>query len=381
MKNSNRVLITGGAGFIGSHLSLKLLSLGYKVTVLDLLKPQIHGDNIDQSYTFNLIKDKVNFIHGDANSIVDLIKALDNQDYVFHLAAETGTGQSMYQVDNYIQNNIASTAKLYQLINENKFKIKKIIISSSRAVYGEGKYECNKHGIVYPTSRTFNDVKDHNYELKCPYCFTAMNPLPTDEKSLLSPTSIYGFTKQAQEQISSILSQSMGVPSICLRFQNVYGPGQSLKNPYTGILSIFSSLIKNGQDINIFEDGLESRDFIYIDDVVNSMILGLNYNTTSLHETFNVGTGKPTTVFEIAQILSNLYKVNTKLTITNKYRLGDIRHNFADVTKASQQLGFKSKITVQNGLFEFVNWVNLQDVKRIDYEKSMKELASRDLFK
>lgn len=267
-----KVLITGGAGFIGSNLALKLKNLGYEVRIFDNLSKQIHGENPDLSYTYNLVKGKFETIIGDVNNRADWEKALEDVDTVVHLAAETGTGQSMYEIGKYVGSNITGTANLLELLTNNKHSVKKLIVAASRAVYGEGKFLCQEHGMVYPESRLDADMAKGDYEVKCPICHQNVDMQPTDEQSLLHPTSVYGFTKQAQEQLCMIVGQSIGLPVVAYRFQNVYGPGQSLKNPYTGILSIFSTRIKNGNDINIFEDGLETRDFVYIDDVTDAVI-------------------------------------------------------------------------------------------------------------
>lgn len=189
-----RVLITGGAGFIGSNLALKLLDKGYEVAVLDSLNEQIHGENPEKSYTYNLIKDKVKFIKGDVNNKEDWKKALDDIDLVVHLAAETGTGQSMYEINKYIDSNIGGTAKLLELLTNEQYKVEKLIVAASRAVYGEGKFECEKHGIVYPKSRLDGDMSKGDFEVKCPICNNNVTMLPTDEESALHPTSVYGFT-------------------------------------------------------------------------------------------------------------------------------------------------------------------------------------------
>ena len=278
MKNKN-ILITGGAGFIGSNLALKLVEKGYVVTVLDNLSEQIHGKN---SELLNTIIDQVHFIKGDVRNAEDWMKALKNQEVVVHLAAETGTGQSMYEVQKYTEVNINGTAIFLDYLVNEKHSIQKVVIASSRAIYGEGKYNCEEHGIIYPNERKENDLLKGEFEPKCPVCNTDLMVLLTDENSKIHPSSVYGITKQNQEQMVLNVCQSINIPAVAFRYQNVYGPGQSLKNPYTGILSIFSTQIKNGNDLNIFEDGLESRDFVFIDDVVNATILGIEKEEADL---------------------------------------------------------------------------------------------------
>ena len=282
------ILITGGAGFIGSNLALRLISYGYNITVLDNLSEQIHGSDPNKSLLYNSIKDKVNFILGDVCNENDWIKSIENQDVIIHLAAETGTGQSMYEVEKYVNVNVRSNAILLNCLSNKKNKIQKIIVASSRAVYGEGKYSCSEDGVVFPIQRSDYNLSKGDFNPKCPICDNNVTPMSTDEKSPLNPVSIYGITKQNQEQLISLGCKSLGISSIIYRYQNVYGPGQSLSNPYTGILSIFSTRILNNNQIEIFEDGLESRDFIYIDDVLDATILGLKI-TDKINTVFNVG--------------------------------------------------------------------------------------------
>jgi dTDP-L-rhamnose 4-epimerase len=375
-----RVLITGGAGFIGSNLALKLLDIGYEVSVLDSLNKQIHGENPEKSYTYNLIKDKVKFIKGDVKNKEDWKKALDDANLVIHLAAETGTGQSMYEINKYIDSNIGGTAKLLELLTNEKYKIEKLIVAASRAVYGEGKFECEKHGIVYPKSRIDGDMSKGDFEVKCPICNNNVTMLPTDEESDLHPTSVYGFTKQAQEQLCMIVGKSIKLPVVAFRFQNVYGPGQSLKNPYTGILSIFSTRIKNGNDITIFEDGCETRDFVYIDDITDAIILGIQKDEANYHS-FNVGSGEKTDVLTVANTLKDKYRINVEINVSGNYRQGDIRHNLGDLAFIKDKLEYEPKVSFKDGISMFVDWVEHQEVEMDNYEKSIQEMKKKGLYK
>ena len=375
-----KILVTGGAGFIGSSLVLKLLNKDYKVVVLDNLSEQIHGKDPERSFTYNLIKDKVKFIKGDVRNIDDWKNALKDIDIVVHLAAETGTGQSMYEINKYIETNIGGTGKLLEILTNGNHKVNKLIIASSRSVYGEGKFKCNKHGIVYPEARKEVDMVKGDFEVKCPICKLNVSLLATDEESLLHPTSVYGFSKQAQEQLCLIVGKSIKIPVVAFRFHNVYGPGQSLKNPYTGILSIFSTRIKNGNDINIFEDGNESRDFVYIDDVTDAILLGIEKDNAN-NKIFNVGSGERSNVISVAETLYEKYEVKTKMKISGNYRLGDIRHNIADVSYINKELGYKSKVTIQEGISKFIDWVEQQEVETDNYNKSIQEMKKKGLFK
>ena len=376
MKYKN-VFITGGAGFIGSNLALKLISKGYEITVLDNLSEQIHGNDSD---LLKSIEGKVKFIKGDVRNADDWEKALIDQDIVVHLAAETGTGQSMYEVQKYVDVNINGTALFLDYLVNREHAVKKVIIASSRAVYGEGKYSCEKHGIIYPNERKENDLLKGEFEPKCPVCNTNLIVLPTDENSKIHPSSVYGITKQNQEQMVLNVCQSINIPAVAFRYQNVYGPGQSLKNPYTGILSIFSTQIKNGNDLNIFEDGLESRDFVFIDDVVDATILGIEKEEADF-EVFNVGSGKGTTVLEVAEFLKKYYQSDINIKISGNFRLGDIRHNVADLSKIENKLGFHAKVDFQSGIKQFAGWVNQQEIQEDHYAESIQELKEKGLLK
>ncbi|WP_429168951.1 NAD-dependent epimerase/dehydratase family protein [Aeromonas rivipollensis] len=374
------VLITGGAGFIGSNLALQLIEAGHSVSVLDNLSPQIHGDNPDLSPLYSAIKDKVNFVKGTVESREDWLRALVGVDTVVHLAAETGTGQSMYQIKRYSDVNIGGSAIFLDLLANQKHGIKKMVIASSRSIYGEGKYQCKEHGIVYPTARDDAAMLQGDFNVKCPLCNKDIELLATDEESKIHPSSIYGVTKQVQEQMFLITGKSLGIDTVALRFQNVYGAGQSLSNPYTGILSIFSTRIKNGNDINIFEDGRESRDFVYIDDVVNSIILAIQSDKAA-GKAYNVGSGICTDVLTVAATLKDIYQSDSNINVSGNYRVGDIRHNYADLTKIKKDLEFSPRIDFEQGMKKFTNWVNLQDVQSDRYEQSIDEMKKKGLYK
>ena len=375
MKN---ILITGGAGFIGSRLCEKLYDKGYEVTILDNLSDQIHGTT--ESSLFQRVKGKCTFIKGDVRNKKDWEEALKGQNIIIHLAAETGTGQSMYELAKYNDVNIMGTAHFLEILANTKHSVKKIIVASSRAIYGEGKYNCEIHGDQYPLQRKKKDMEKGDFNPKCDICFMELNLLPTDEKSIIHPSSIYGINKQQQEQMVMLMGESLGIPSVAFRYQNVYGPGQSLSNPYTGILSIFSTRILNGNDLDIYEDGLESRDFVYVDDVVDATILGIEKEEAN-GEVFNVGSGIATTVKEIAEFLKKCYNSDIRISISGKYRLGDIRHNYADLNKAKTLLGFTPKYNFKKGISEFINWVKTQEVNDDRYEKSIQELKDKGLMK
>lgn len=378
MKN---ILITGGAGFIGSNLCLALVKKGYNITVLDNLSPQIHGINAKKnSFLYLSIKDKIKFIEGDIRNSDDLKLAIQGNDVIVHLAAETGTGQSMYEIEKYSNVNIGGTALMLDILANHPHSIKKIVVASSRSIYGEGKYYSKEKGFVYPKHRTSSDMINADFEVKYKDCNEELELVATDEESKIHPSSVYGITKQNQEQMIMIVCPTIGIQPVAFRYQNVYGPGQSLSNPYTGILSIFSTLIRNRKGINIFEDGKESRDFVFIEDVVNATILGIEKPEAN-ENIFNVGSGIPTDVITVASELMKNYKISVPLTISGNFRLGDIRHNYADLNKISTTLGFKPLYSFEEGIKIFSEWVLTQKIEESKYEKSVTEMKDKGLLK
>ena len=378
MKN---VLITGGAGFIGSNIALKLASKDYNVTVLDILSQQIHGERPEEtSPLYRSIIGKVKFIKGSVTSREDWMRALEGQDAVIHLAAETGTGQSMYEIEKYVSTNIGGTALLLDIRTNEKHSIKRVLVAESRAIYGEGKYYCSKCGDVFPDERMDADMANGDFECHCPKCGGKLTLVSTTEDSAIHPSSVYGISKQVQGQLVHLVCPTIGVEPVSFRYQNVYGPGQSLSNPYTGILSIFSTRIKNHNSINIFEDGMESRDFVYIEDVVDATIRGLEV-AEAKGKVFNIGTGVATDVLTVAKTLCEKYGIEVPITISGNYRLGDIRHNYADITLAKEILGFDPKWSFADGIAEFCKWVNLQEIQGDNFEASIKEMKDKGFFK
>lgn len=376
------ILITGGAGFIGSEI-VSQLNVDRKhnitVTVLDCLSEQIHGMNPENSYLYSSIKNNCEFIKADIQDLSKLKRAMKNCDCIIHLAAETGTGQSMYEINHYNQVNIMGTSNIFQAISDEKFPIQKIILASSRSVYGEGKYKCPNHGIIYPTGRNVEDMQHGDFSLYCPICHSKLDKQKTDESSMLYPLSLYAFTKYTQEKLVELMCKSMNINYTIFRFQNVYGVGQSLKNPYTGILSVFSSLMLENKDINIFEDGNESRDFINVKDIANGVIKSLTMEASN-NQIINLGSGIGTSVLEIATILKECYNSSSKINITGDFRIGDIAHNIADIEKATTLLGWEPKISLNEGLEIFTNWVIGQERDSTFYEKSLQDLEKANMF-
>lgn len=378
--NSKNILITGGAGFIGSSLALALSARGHVITVLDNLARQIHGEDVEASPLLAKIRGKVDFVRGDVTSREDLLEVLPGVDTVVHLAAETGTGQSMYAIQHYADVNVGGTALLLDLIANEGFPISRLVVASSRAVYGEGKYQCSVHGVQHPDARSDAAMANRQFEHVCPLCQQVLELMPTDESSALRPSSIYGVTKLAQEQMVLSVGKALGISALAFRYQNVYGPGQSLSNPYTGILSIFSTRIRQGKPVNIFEDGEESRDFIFIDDAVEATVLGIEHEEPIV-EALNVGSGVATDVLNIATTLREYLGVTSDIFVSGQYRAGDIRHNVADLEKVSQLLGFMPQVSLEEGLCRFVDWVRSERITDDRYEDSLEELRKKGLFK
>lgn len=377
-----KILITGGAGFIGSEIVNQLFSAGtYEITVLDSMTEQIHGADWCNSYLYKSINDKCKLIKEDIRDFEIVKDVVKDKEVILHLAAETGTGQSMYMINQYNEVNIMGTSNLMQAISllgkENR--VRKIILSSSRSVYGEGKYECANCGVIYPDSRSKNKMLRGDFNLYCPYCGTKLKLLGTTEDDKVKPSSLYAYTKYAQEMMLKTMCHALGVDYTIFRFQNVYGVGQSLRNPYTGILSVFSSLLLDNKPLNIFEDGLESRDFINVKDVAKGVIESIS-NELSNGETINLGSGINTSVIEIAEILKKYYQSTSEIKVTGDFRIGDIAHNKADISKAKTILGFSPTISLEQGLKDFCSWVVGQDRDCGKYEKSLSEMEYAGMF-
>ena len=376
-----KILITGGAGFIGSNLALHLIGLGHELTILDNLSPQIHGsDPATTSPLFQSIQDKVRFVQGSVTDVAAWESVLPGQHAIVHLAAETGTGQSMYEIKRYVDVNIGGTGLMLDLLANGKYSVNKVVVASSRSIYGEGKYHSSALGVIYPGARKDEDMQAGRFEPLCPQTGEPLTLMATDEESKIHPSSVYGITKQNQEQMVMTVCKSLGIGATALRYQNVYGPGQSLSNPYTGILSIFSTRIKNGNGINIFEDGLESRDFVFIDDIVAATTAALLKDEAN-DQVFGIGSGVATDVLTVANALVAYYGIDVPIKVTGAFRIGDIRHNYADLTKAGQLLGFKPAVDFNEGIGRFTGWVNQQEVQVDSYETSIAEMKKRGLYK
>jgi len=373
------VLITGGAGFIGSSLSEALANRGYTVTILDSLSTQIHGTEPLKSNLYNRASKVASIIQGSVTNYDDWKEAIKGQEVVVHLAAETGTGQSMYEIEKYMNVNVQGTSILLNILANEEHTINKIIVASSRAIYGEGRYKKGSSD-VYPVARKEEDLSSGDFECKCPVTEDAVELTSTDENSTVHPTSIYGISKQTQEELVMVAGEALGINTFGLRYQNVFGPGQSLTNPYTGILSIFSTLLLNGRDVNIFEDGKESRDFVYIDDAVDATVKCIE-STLQGSYALNVGSGRAIDVLTVASLLKKAYSSSGNLNITGNYRVGDIRHNYADLTKIKNLLGFEPRVSFEEGLSFFTDWVKGEELASSEFDSSIEEMKTKGLFK
>lgn len=377
---SRLVLVTGGAGFIGSHLIPKILEFGMSVRVLDSLSTQVHGA-IPKDLHW-LEQDGVEFIRGNVVSREDWIRALEGVNAIVHLAAETGTGQSMYEVAHYNEVNSQATALMFDVLG--KFEnttVNRVLLSSSRSVYGEGAYVCSScsGARVFPGSRSADVLGGQQWEPTCPSCSGPLQVVATHETDSVAPASIYAATKYAQEDLVRIGCESMGLGYVIYRLQNVYGERQSLNNPYTGILSIFSTKIRRGGELPLFEDGEESRDFVHVDDVTDALLQGLLVPSVP-NTIINVGSGVATSVKEVASELSRAFGYEPNLVVTGQFRVGDIRHNYADINRLRTLLNVEPKISLAAGLKRFVNWVQEQPIPEDRLEQANSELRARNLM-
>lgn len=369
------VLVTGGAGFIGSHLVDELVAQGHRVRVLDDLVPQVHGEGAAPVY----LNPAAEFVRGDVcdKAIVD--SALDGIQVVFHQAAEVGVGQSMYEIQRYVRANDLGTAVVLEAILSRQKQIKKLVVASSMSIYGEGAYRCSDCGDVYPQLRPGSQLLERRWEAECPSCGKVLQPAPTSETKPLFPTSVYAVTKQDQEQFCLVVGRSYGIPTVALRYFNVYGTRQALSNPYTGVCAIFSARLLNGHSPMIFEDGKQTRDFVHVSDIVQANLLALESDRAN-YEAINVGTGVSTSVSDVSRLLSAGLGQNLEPVIVGKYREGDIRHCVADISKARNLLGYTPHVRLEQGIPELLSWVQAQAaMDQVDHATA--ELESRQLVR
>jgi dTDP-L-rhamnose 4-epimerase len=366
-----KTLVTGGAGFIGSHLVRTLIARGDEVVALDSLEAQVHGDARPQ------LPDGVELIVADVGDVAAADHALRGVQRVVHLAAAVGVGQSMYEIARYAALNTLSTARFIERVVAARPLPERLVVASSMSIYGEGEYECPEHGAVAPPPRAEEQLLARAWELQCPSCTRVLCPVGTSEAKALNPTSIYAITKRDQEEMCLVTGSAYGIPTVCLRFSNVYGPGQALSNPYTGVAAIFASRLLNGKPPVIFENGGQCRDFIHVSDIVRGIVLALESDSAAGHAV-NLGTGRPTTVDHVAQVLAERMGLDIEPERSAQYRAGDIRHRFADPTRARDLLGFEAETDFVVGMAQLAGW--LHDRKADDrVAQATSELAVRGL--
>jgi dTDP-L-rhamnose 4-epimerase len=376
MSERGKVLVTGGAGFIGSYLVDALVERGYGVRVFDSLDPQVHGEG---GQVPEYLSPGAELVIGDVRDRSALKAALAGIDIVFHYAAAVGVAQSMYEIHRYVEANTLGGATLLDILAEERHHVRKLIVASSMSIYGEGKYGCDTCGVAYPQLRSDEQLRQRQWEMRCPSCDEEMRPLPTDEDKPLHPTSIYAVTKRDHEEMFLCFGRAYGIPAVALRFFNVYGPRQALSNPYTGVAAIFSSRLLNGQPPVIYEDGLQSRDFVHVSDIVRASVLAMESEKGN-HEVFNVGTGRPLTIAAIGQaLIDKLAEGQIEPQIVGKYRRGDIRHCFADIGKITDKLGFVPQVKFEDGVSDLIAWVREQEVAD-RFHLVDRELKEKDLI-
>jgi dTDP-L-rhamnose 4-epimerase len=353
-----------------------LLRDGYEVRVLDNLDPQVHKNG---AQNLTAVEKDIECMWGDVRNETDVANALRDSDMVVHFAAVVGVGQSMYEIVRYVDTNTHGTATLLQTLINGSYHVKKLIVASSMSIYGEGAYECRGCGAVHPGLRELPQMRAGDWELRCPKCGHAVSPTATDESKPLRPTSVYAITKRDQEEMCLAVGRAYGLPTVALRFFNIYGPRQSLANPYTGVGAIFSSRLINGNRPVIFEDGRQSRDFIHVSDIVQGVRLAME-NEKADFEVFNVGTGKSMSVLEMATLLGERLGVEIAPQIVHQFREGDIRHCYADISKIRERLGFEPKVPFKSGINDLISWVREQSVEDT-FQQAAAELKARRLTK
>ncbi|HEX6715614.1 MAG TPA: NAD-dependent epimerase/dehydratase family protein [Pyrinomonadaceae bacterium] len=351
MKN---ILVTGGAGFIGSHLVDALIDRGHRVRILDAVVEQVHGDAGPQ-----YLNPKAEFLQGDVCDPDLVDRALEGIDIVYHKAAEVGVGQSMYEITRYVRANDLGTAVLLEAIVKRRPQIQKLVVASSMSIYGEGAYACDNCGQIQPKLRALSQLLDRDWDLNCPQCGAKARPIPTNEDKPLFPSSVYAISKQDQEQFCLVVGRAYNIPVVALRYFNVYGPRQALSNPYTGVCAIFSGRLLNGERPLIFEDGEQTRDFVHVSDIVQANLLALETDRAD-YQALNIGTGSPISISEITSMLARGLNKDIQPEVTGKYREGDIRHCVADISRARKLLGYEPKVKLADGIPDLLEWVRQQ---------------------
>lgn len=368
---AKRILVTGGAGFVGSHTADALIKNGHDVVIYDNLTSQVHQN--EASY----LPQGAEFVRGDVRDLAKLSQVVKGADAIYHLAAAVGVGQSMYQIADYTSTNNLGTANLLQAILDARSTPEKIVVASSMSIYGEGKYLCRECGEIAPGPRPIEQLKAKIWEPLCPTCGEALVPVPTREDKPLQSTSIYALSKKDQEEMTLLFGRTYQIPAVALRYFNIYGTRQSLSNPYTGVAAIFASRLMNRKSPVIFEDGWQMRDFVSVHDVVQANLLAIERSGAD-GKTLNIGSGNPVTIREVAGELARALGANLPSEITGKYRAGDVRHCFAEVRAATEFLGYRPRVSLQEGIRELTAWLVSQSAKD-NVDEAMQHLAVHGL--
>jgi dTDP-L-rhamnose 4-epimerase len=366
------VLVTGGAGFVGSHLVDALLAAGERVRVLDNLDPLAHPGGRPTH-----LDSEAELVVGDLRDERAVERALDGVDRVYHLGGVVGNGESMVNVRRAVDHNAGGTATLMEAAIARRDGIRRLVAASSMVVYGEGTYRCGEHGHVYPALRSPERLRRRDWEPRCPSCGGRVVPAPTPEDAPLRPTSVYGITKRDQEELVLVLGRAYGLETVALRYLNVYGPRQALGNPYTGVAAIFAARILNGRAPIVFEDGAQLRDLVHVSDVVRATRLAMDAPVAAGHA-INVATGDRIAILELAGRIAAALGSDLTPELPGEHRAGDIRHCFADVSRARERLGFEARVRLDEGLPELARWVAGQVVTERGGE-ALAELRARGL--
>ena len=353
--NRKKILVTGGAGFVGSHTVDALVRSGHSVRIFDNLTQQVHPTG-----TPAYLSQHAEFINGDVRDLNRLTQAVRGMDVVYHLAAAVGVGQSMYEIAYYTEVNNVGTANLLQAILDKHSQPEKLVVASSMSIYGEGRYRCDGCGEVSPAPRPLQQLKNKDWETHCPTCDQPVKPDTTKEDKPLQCTSVYALSKKDQEEMTLLFGRTYGIPVVALRYFNIYGSRQALSNPYTGVAAIFASRLMNGNPPLIFEDGMQMRDFVSVHDIVQANVLAME-NSAGDGMALNVGSGEPVTIRQVAAELGHALGVTAPAHITGKYRAGDIRHCFGDISAIRRLLGYQPKVQLRDGIHELVDWLQSQE--------------------
>ncbi len=369
---AEKILITGGAGFVGSHLADELLERGYEVRALDSLAPQVHGESAVRP---EYLAPEIELMVGDLRDPHTVWKALDGIDAVYHLAATVGVGQSMYEIAHYTSANGLGTAVLLEALA--KRPVQRLVVASSMSIYGEGLYRARDGSRVEGLERSLDQLKRHDWEVRGADG-EPLAPIPTPESKCPALPSVYAISKYHQERLCMVVGRAYNIPTVALRFFNIFGTRQALSNPYTGVLAIFAARFLNGKPPLINEDGLQQRDFVSVQDIAQACRLALTVPEAAGH-VFNIGSGQPHTIRAVAEKMARvLGREEIEAEVTGRYRMGDIRNCFADISLAQKVLGYQPQVTLEDGLVGLAEWLEGQTA--IDHiESASRELLTRGL--